>query len=185
MKEAQLHAILLTNRAACYVQQHTDLDKCIEDCTLAISEHPTYGKAFYRRGQAFEMQGKIKEAFQGKIFPHNKFSSIFFSHIYPDMRELTKLEPHNKVAATATAKLLKLYDEQQDQSNRKLSVPGIISTIKEKNSIEDESLTTLYGLLREDPPQINVFLRMGGIPALRKNKEKKKLCLKISRKICF
>jgi tetratricopeptide (TPR) repeat protein len=69
MKEAQLHAVLLTNRAACFVQTHTDLDKCIEDCTLAISEHPTYGKAFYRRGQAYELQGKIKEAFQG-IFQH-------------------------------------------------------------------------------------------------------------------
>ncbi len=65
MKEAQLHAVLLTNRAACYVQMRRDLDKCIEDCTLAISENPSYGKAFFRRSQAFELQGQIQEAFQG------------------------------------------------------------------------------------------------------------------------
>ena len=65
LKEAQLHAILLTNRAACYIQLNADLDKCLEDCTLAIQEHPTYGKAFFRRSQAHELQGKIPEAFQG------------------------------------------------------------------------------------------------------------------------
>jgi hypothetical protein len=40
------------------------------------------------------------------------------------MRELTKLEPQNKVAAEAALKLLKSHEQQQDKANRKNTVPG-------------------------------------------------------------
>jgi hypothetical protein len=56
----ELHATLLTNRAACYLRkssEYPDMDSnalkaCINDCTRAIDLRPQTVKAYYRRAQA-------------------------------------------------------------------------------------------------------------------------------------
>lgn len=66
--ENQLRSVLLANRAACYIQLGTkdDLMKAAQDCTEGLSLHPNYGKALYRRAQAFEALGNFSDAFKGE-----------------------------------------------------------------------------------------------------------------------
>ncbi len=40
------------------------------------------------------------------------------------MRELTKLDPKNKEAASAALKLLKAHEQEQDKAHQKLTVQG-------------------------------------------------------------
>ena len=64
-KHAEAH-LLLANRALTQLKLSAP-DKCKDDCTAALKLSPGYGKAYYRRAQAYEALGKLAEAFTDAV----------------------------------------------------------------------------------------------------------------------
>eukprot|EP00918_Siedleckia_nematoides_P023495 GHVU01050657.1.p1 GENE.GHVU01050657.1~~GHVU01050657.1.p1 ORF type:complete len:257 (+),score=40.23 GHVU01050657.1:174-944(+) len=60
-QDAELGAVILANRAACYMVQN-DLDAAIQDTSDAIDANPNYVKAYTRRFTAYERKEKWHEA---------------------------------------------------------------------------------------------------------------------------
>jgi tetratricopeptide (TPR) repeat protein len=53
--------LLLTNRAAVYLQQQK-FKEALEDSTKAVNANPNFGKSYLRQGQALYGLGKLEEA---------------------------------------------------------------------------------------------------------------------------
>ena len=82
---SELRVTLLTNRAAAALKD-SKFDECISDCTAALEQDGTKGKALYRRAEAHAAKDDIAAAFR-------------------DARRLLQLEPKNKAAGKLARRL--------------------------------------------------------------------------------
>ena len=58
----EAHVVVLNNRALCHIQ-NGEARAAVNDCTAVLEIEPTNGKALVRRGKAYEMREKYKDAF--------------------------------------------------------------------------------------------------------------------------
>jgi len=149
--QAELRAILLTNRATCGLQkQNIEADKIEEDLKMAQMLMPTYAKSFYRSAQLQEKLGNVEKAFT-------------------ETKELLRLEPTNKTAQKEAQRLVELLKKKQDETLRSTNVHGLLAALKDKNgevNKMEEAAVKLFLSTKETPEQTNSAVLNGGIHIL-------------------
>eukprot|EP00123_Amoebidium_parasiticum_P017097 comp23707_c0_seq1/m.40773 comp23707_c0_seq1/g.40773 ORF comp23707_c0_seq1/g.40773 comp23707_c0_seq1/m.40773 type:complete len:971 (-) comp23707_c0_seq1:522-3434(-) len=121
-------AVCLKNRAACYLKLK-EFTKTVDDCTAALKLAPSDVKTLFRRGQALEELGRLDDAFT-------------------DIRTLLSIEPQNKTAQTAAARIA--------EARRKRDAEG--------NPAGDDAATTMLSILDGRLPDTLAKGRPGGKP---------------------
>lgn len=85
-----------TNRALCYLKLQK-YPECIEDCSIAIHLDETSVKAFYRRMQANEALGNVRDALTDcetvlRLEPNNKEAKRSFDALTGRLQKINELE---------------------------------------------------------------------------------------------
>lgn len=93
-KGHECKAILLKNRAACYLKLK-DYSSALSDCTQSLQITPNDPKALYRRAQAYEGNSSLTDAFA-------------------DLKHLLAINPKNKEANGLARKLTTTIKKRQD-----------------------------------------------------------------------
>ena len=142
-------SIILANRALTNLKL-SENDACQADCTAALKINPGYGKAYFRRAQAYEAKNDLSKAFT-------------------DVRELMRLEPTNKEAQALAGKLKRSIEARASTSD--LSTPTLaVETLRKPSVTTDEQVQAVGKLSRiaEDESRAKELLHAGAVAELLK-----------------
>eukprot|EP01041_Mallomonas_annulata_P007218 gene7218-14717_t len=136
---SDLKVTALCNRAACALKIG-DFLACKDDCTVALSLSPKLPKAYFRRAQALEALGDIKEAFK-------------------DTSKLLHMEPKNN-DAIQLMKRIKIALELERQNDSEIN--RILTSLRANEHVQD-GLKALISLCADDKAHAIDLIRKNGV----------------------